>query len=127
MLSFEHYKNSKSIKDIVKKLFESRQVAHSFHLQTKSYSIHKALNNFYEEILDLTDKFVEAYQGQYGILTGYENIEPKQVKDIIPYLSECAKIFIEGRESMKESHLKNIMEEIITLTYTTLYKLENLK
>jgi len=128
MISLQDYKNSKDIRGLIAKLFESRQVAHNVHLQTKSYSKHKALNKFYEEILDFTDKLIESYQGQYGIVTGYEkmiSIEP--VSEVENYLEDCAKIFISAKEGLKDSHLKNIMEEIISLTYTTLYKLKNLK
>ena len=74
MLSLKDYKNAKDIKNLVAKLFESRQVAHNVHLQTKSYAQHKALNGFYENILYFTDTFVETYQGQYGILSGYEKL-----------------------------------------------------
>jgi hypothetical protein len=128
MLSLKDYKNAKDIKNLVAKLFESRQVAHNVHLQTKSYSQHKALDGFYNGILDLTDSLIETYQGQYGILRGYEEliiIEP--VNEIEIYLEDCAKIFVLARESISDSHLKNIIEEIISLTYRTLYKLKNLK
>lgn len=127
MMSLKEYKNSKDIKSLIKKLFESRQVAHNIHLQTKSYSQHKALNGFYDDILDLTDKLIETYQGQYGIVTGYENIEVTPVSDVENYLEDCAKIFVLAREGFKDSHLQNIMDEIIGLTYQTLYKLKNLK
>jgi hypothetical protein len=127
MMSLKDYKNSKDIKNLIKKLFESRQVTHNVHLQTKSYSQHKALNGFYEDILDLTDKLIETYQGQYGIITGYEGIEVSAVSDIETYLEDCAKIFTLGKEGLKDAHLQNIMDEIIALTYQTLYKLKNLK
>ena len=127
MISLKDYKNSNNVKSLIQKMFESRQVAHNFHLQTKSYSQHVALNEFYDEILELTDKFVESYQGQYGIISGYEQIEIALVSDIETYIEDCAKMFILGRDSLKDSHLKNIMDEIIALSYKTLYKLKNLK
>lgn len=129
MISLQDYKNSKSVKTLVRKLFESRQVAHNVHLQTKSYSLHKALDGFYNDILDHTDTFVETYQGQYGILTGYEKLDvsPLDESGIEDYLKDCAEIFTIARDSMKDSHLKNIMEEIIATTYRTLYKVRFLK
>lgn len=128
MMSLQDYKNAKDIKHLVAKLFEARQVAHNVHLQTKSYSAHKALDEFYSSLLEFTDDLIETYQGQYGIITGYEKlivVEP--VGDIESYIEDCAKIFNVAKEGMKDSHLKNIMEEIIALTYKTLYKLRNLK
>ena len=127
MMSLKDYKNSKDVKSLIKKMFESRQVSHNVHLQTKSYAQHKALNGFYDGILDLTDKFIETYQGQYGIVTGYESIEVNAVSDVESYLEDCAKIFAMGRDGLKDSHLQNIMDEVIALTYQTLYKLKNLK
>jgi hypothetical protein len=129
MISLQDYKNSKSVKTLVRKLFESRQVAHNVHLQTKSYSLHKALDSFYNNILDHTDTFIETYQGQYGIVSGYEKLDitPLEESGIEEYLKDCAEIFTIARDSMKDSHLKNIMEEIIALTYRTLYKVRFLK
>lgn len=127
MISLQEYKNSKSVKSLVQKLFESRQVAHNCHLQTNSYAEHKALQGYYENILEFIDTFVECYQGQYGILKDYEKIDVTIVKDIATYLEDCVKIFILGRDSIKDSHLKNIMDEIITLSYQTLYKIKYLK
>ena len=49
----------------------SRTQAHVFHLQTPSFAEHKALNDYYNGIVDLVDGFVESYQGKYGILNGY--------------------------------------------------------
>lgn len=126
MLSLQEYKQSKGVKGLVQKMFEARQVSHNLHLKTKSYSEHKALGGFYEDLLEKIDEFVETYQGQYGILEDCElNIKP--VKDSVEYLEDCAKLFAVGRDSIKESHLKNIMDEIIAMTYRTLYKLKNLK
>lgn len=126
MLSIDEYKQSKSVKGLVEKLFEARQIAHAYHLKTKSYSEHKALDDFYTKLLEMLDDFVETYQGQYGILTGYE-IKTQQVNNIVEYLEDCAKLFAVGQESLKDSHLKNIADEIVALTYKTIYKLKYLK
>ena len=56
-------------------LMQSRNQAHIYHLQVQgmgSYAAHKALNNYYEEIVDLVDSIAESYQGRYGIITGYK-------------------------------------------------------
>lgn len=126
MLSIQEYKQSKSVKGMVQKMFEARQVAHTCHLKTKSYAEHKALNKFYDEILELADTFVETYQGQYGILSGYE-IQTQPVSDPTEYLEDCAVLFKMGKDELKDSHLQNIMEEVVALTYQTIYKLKFLK
>lgn len=125
MISLQDYKNSKSINGLVNKLFESKTTTHLYHLKTKSYSVHKALQKFYETIEDFTDSFVETYQGQYGLLK-IDSISSGDVDDIEKYLEDSVKIFTIGRDSIKDSHLKNIMDEIITLTYQTIYKIKYL-
>lgn len=128
-MSLKDYKDAKSVKKLVEKMFEVRQTSHNVHLQTKSYSTHKALNSYYENLLGLIDSFVETWQGQYGILTGYENIQVSPIDDIISYLEDSVKIFMLGRDSLKDSdnHLKNILDEVVALTYSTIYKLKFLK
>lgn len=129
VMSLKDYKDGKSIKKLIEKLFEVRQTSHNFHLQTKSYSVHKALNSYYEDLLDLGDNFIETYQGQNGIILGYENIQVSAVDDIVAYLDDAVKIFSIARDSLKESdsHLKNILDEIVALTFRTIYKIKYLK
>lgn len=130
MISLENYRNSKEIKGLIQKLFESRQVAHNVHLQTKSYAMHKALNGFYDDIVGFADSLIETYQGQYGLISDYKmdvpNIKPEGIVD---YLEEAAEIFKLGHNSFneKDTHLHNILDEIVGLTYQTLYKLKFLK
>jgi len=54
--------------DFVGTLFLARDVAHSVHLNTRSYSKHKALRGFYDNVIDLADNFAEAYQGRHGLM-----------------------------------------------------------
>jgi hypothetical protein len=49
-------------------LFLGRNVAHSVHLNTRSFSKHMALNTFYDEVIDRADAFAEAYQGRHGLI-----------------------------------------------------------
>ena len=49
--------------EFIAKLFLTRELAHRYHLSTKSYSQHKALQNFYEDLLDLIDDLAEMTQG----------------------------------------------------------------
>ena len=64
--------NSKDCATMIAKaigiMFAGRTVTHIQHLKTKSYAEHKALNEFYDGIIDLADGLAEATQGQYGLL-----------------------------------------------------------
>ena len=129
MRSINEFKAGNKIKGFLNKLFEARQVAHIAHLQTKSYAEHKALNSFYDSILDLTDGFIEAYQGQYGIVTGYESISSTAPDSIEKYISDFADDVKAARKNLDENdtHLQNMLDEIISLAYSTVYKLRYLK
>jgi hypothetical protein len=126
MLSLQEYKQSKGAKGLVQKMFEARQVAHNLHLKSKSLSEHKALHGFYDDLLEYIDDFVETYQGQYGLL-GDSEISVEPVASAVEYLEDCAKLFSVGRNSLKDPHLQNILDEVVALTYKTIYKLKFLK
>ena len=66
--------------DMVCNILHSRTQAHVYHLQTKSYAEHKALNEYYDDIVPVFDGIVETYQGKYGIIKTYKTIEIKQYK-----------------------------------------------
>jgi hypothetical protein len=117
------------------KLFEARQMAHIFHLQVKAEMgsgwEHDALNTFYDGILEFTDDLIETYQGQYGIVEGYETIDTSatgQMKSL-EYIKQTVDFIRTERKSIKEedTHLHNIIDEIVALHYKTIYKLTNLK
>jgi hypothetical protein len=69
--------------DFIGVLFLARDVAHSVHLNTRSYSKHKALNIFYERIVGAADDFAEAYQGRYGLIGPITLNSAKKTPNII--------------------------------------------
>lgn len=127
MLSLNEFQSAKNASVLFSKLFEARDFAHKAHLATKSYAQHKALNSFYDNVLDLLDQLIEVYQGQYGLT----KIEFSSVKDadVIEYFEDLAKFVVEGHGAFdkKDSHIHNIVDEITALCYSTLYKLKFLK
>ena len=54
------------IGEMLQVLFWSRDQTHLWHLQTESYAEHKALNGYYDVIIDLTDRLIETAMGRYG-------------------------------------------------------------
>jgi hypothetical protein len=110
------------------RLFEARDVAHIEHLKVKgpgAYAAHTALGGFYDSLLDLADGFVESYQGKYGIVS----FEVKSVKplDFMEYIEELAKYIESSRDVFKDEYLKNQIDEMASLCYSTIYKLKFLK
>jgi hypothetical protein len=101
-------------------LFHSRDAMHIAHLQTTSFAEHKALNHYYDGILDLTDKFSEVYFGRN-----------KRVEIIIPesknmesmaHLKEMQSI-LDSEKDNYSSELQNIIDEMLSLVNQTLYLL----
>lgn len=112
------------------KLFQLRDEIHLNHLRVSgvgSYATHKALNEFYDGILDLIDSLIESYQGKYGIID--IEIPNSSKSDSIKCLEELVKLTDHGSvyNMFTETWIQNQIDEISTLTYQTLYKLKNLK
>lgn len=109
------------------KLFHARDVAHLFHLKTNSYAAHKASNEFYDSILDLTDSLIESYQGKNGIISLMIPASYTETStDLIAYLKELLTC-LETECPFKDSDELNIIDEIKSLIKQTLYKLTYLK
>lgn len=116
--------------EIVCRLLHSQTQVHVFHLQTKSYSEHKALQGYYEGIDALVDGLIESYQGKYGILTDYKTYDMEQYsngKKTITYFKELLKVIDDSRDSVEDSYLQNQIDTIQELINSTVYKLKFLK
>jgi hypothetical protein len=112
--------------DFVGTLFLARDVAHSVHLNTRSYSKHKALRHFYEDIVGLADKFSEAYQGRHGLIGPISLMGAKKTSNIIDFLVDSMAELEDNRYKVcdkTDTPIQNIIDEIIGLYLSTLYKL----
>jgi len=109
-------------------LLHSQIQIHVYHLQTKSYSLHKALETFYEKIDNLLDQYIETFQGKYGILEDYKAIDiDNNPENCVEYLKGLQKINNKTKIGHLDSDLDNIKDEINELINRTIYKLENLR
>jgi hypothetical protein len=117
------------------KLFESREMAHIYHLQVNgdmgSHAKHTALGEYYDGVLGLIDSIIETFQGQYGIVEEYDVIDTSETKskDTIEYFNELARFIKEERKciNLEDTHLHSIIDDIVVLIYQTLYKLKYTK
>lgn len=108
-------------------LFEVEVNTHIMHLQTTSYSQHKALKQIYEGIVDLRDRMAEAWQGEFGIIKGYRDIKVMEGADPVKYLEEVCEKTEEFHGSLKEPYLQSIVENIQEFLYSKKYLLKFLK
>jgi len=112
--------------DFVGILFLARDVAHSVHLNTRSYAKHVALNAFYDGIVDLADKFAEAYQGRHGLIGPIGLMSAKKTNNIIEFLQDHLAEIESNRYEVcpkTDTALQNLIDEIVALYLSTLYKL----
>jgi hypothetical protein len=123
------HKGADPVMTFVMCLLHSVTNAHILHLSTTSYSAHQALGNFYGEIGDLVDSFVEAFQGKYGLLTGYKSdyMVPSDAVSYMAYLSDEVARLRKEPQFPQDSELQNITDEIVQLIDSTSYKLKFLK
>jgi DNA-binding ferritin-like protein len=123
----EHKNYEKAAATFVSVLFHSATNTHFMHLQTTSFAQHKALQEYYEGIVDLTDKWAEAYQGCYDIIKTYP-ADFHLAKDPVAYIGKIKEFVDAIRGTLPdESQLLNIVDEIAALIDSTAYKLRFLK
>ena len=113
--------------EFVGTLFLARDVSHSVHLNTRSFAKHSALNEFYNNIVELADKFAEAYQGKYGLIGTISLMTAKKTNNIVAFLEGQLDELEEMRYKVVDKEctpLQNIIDEIFGLYYSTLYKIK---
>ena len=115
--------------DFLGLLFLARDVAHSVHLNTRSFSKHKALNIFYERIVGAADDFAETYQGRHGLIGPITLHSAKKPSNIIEFLEDSLKQIEEGRYEIcdkTDTALQQLIDNIVEVYLRTLYKLKSL-
>ena len=113
--------------DFVGTLFLARDVTHSVHLNTRSFSKHMALNEFYDNIVELADKFGEAYQGRHGLIGPISLMSAKKTGNVIEFLEDSLADIEKMRYDVvdkSDTPLQNIIDEIVGQYLSTLYKLK---
>ena len=113
--------------DFVGHLFLARDVAHSVHLNTRSFAKHKALQKFYEGIVGLADDFAEAYQGRHGLIGPISLQTAKKNTNIVEFIQDSLDEVEANRYKVceeKDTAIQNIIDEIVGLYLSTLYKLK---
>lgn len=125
----QQHKGADPVMQFVMCLLHSVTNAHILHLSTASYSTHQELGNFYAEIGDLVDGFVEAFQGKYGLLTDYKSdyAVPTNPIDYMNYLKAEVEKLRRDPKFPQDSELQNEVDNIANLINSTLYKLRFLK
>jgi DUF1680 family protein len=115
--------------DFIGLLFLARDVTHSVHLNTRSYSKHVALNIFYERIIGAADDFAEAYQGRHGLIGPITLNSAKKTANVVEFLENSLAEIEAARYDVcdkSDSTLQQLIDNIVEIYIRTLYKLKYL-
>jgi hypothetical protein len=123
--------DSSDVSKFISKLLESREMAQVYHWTVKgdmgSHAAHLALESYYSGVIEFIDDIVEVYQGQYGLIEGYDQIatDDTKSKDKLDYFKEVVEFVKSERSCIKseDTHLHTIIDEVVVLIYKTIYKL----
>lgn len=116
-----------SCADFIGHLFLARDVTHSVHLNTRSYAKHKALGKFYGDVIDLADTLAEAYQGRHGLIGPITLQSAKKTTNVVEFLEDSLKEIEDLRYKVcdkDETAIQNIIDEIVGLYLSVIYKLK---
>ena len=113
--------------EMVCQMLHSQKQSHIFHLGTKSYAEHMALNGYYTGIDELVDGLIESYQGKYGLLTNYKSYKNQSYKNknqVLKYFKGLLNTIEEKRDCCDDSYIQNQIDAVQELIYSTMYKLK---
>jgi len=118
--------------EFIAKLLSCAVQVQIYHLRCKgsgSYAMHTALGELYEAIPGIADSLAESIQGKNGLLNynlsgiSYDSniyVALSYVKEVLAYIQKTRK------EICQESYVQNQVDELESLFYYSIYKLETL-
>jgi hypothetical protein len=106
------------------KLLHAATNGHILHLQTKSYSEHKALQKYYEELPDLIDAIIEEWQGAYQEIIEYPSTYEAPTEDALQEVMAIRDFLVENRSVVGDyTSIQNSVDNLMSLLDSTIYKL----
>lgn len=106
------------------KLLHAATNGHILHLQTKSYSEHKALQKYYEELPDLVDNIIEQWQGAYQKIVEYPVTYEAPNPDALQEVMAVRDFLAKNRAVVGDyTSIQNQVDELMSLLDSTVYKL----
>jgi hypothetical protein len=116
------------IGDFILAILHTITNTHILHWQSKSFSEHTALGEFYNELQDLVDTLVESMQGKYQTILQFPATYHAPAASGLEELQVFGQYFAQGRQQLpQDSEIQNLCDEIAALIDQTTYKLTFLK
>lgn len=117
------------IEHLVSRVFATRNCAHLAHWNESSGYRHEVLGDFYGDVVDSLDKFIEAYLGNFNDRRISPPASTNPPTDIIECLESDAVWIASNSEALTEDVevLENILQELLAVYLSTLFKMKRLK
>ena len=113
-----------TIGEFLLKLLHAATNGHILHLQTKSYSEHKALQGYYEKLPDAVDSIIEQYQGAYQIIIQYPTAYEAPKTNPLEEVTYIRDFIVANRAVVGDyTSLQNEVDALLGIVESTMYKL----
>ena len=116
------------IEQLLERFLSFQQQIRLYHWTTRSYARHVASGSLYESLDKKIDQFIETLQGRHTIknvrfkMDVWSMTDKEIVKELHGFCDFLAKDIEEMLDELSiSSDLKNIRDEMISLTHQTLY------
>ncbi len=123
-MTYSFLNKTMDIPSFIGTLFQFRDRIHLVHLNTNSYSAHKALNSLYEDLLDIIDTLVESAQTDQLLNI---TIPQSQTSNDLSVVQELLDFVRTNRGTFPYSFQQNELDNLELKVSSTLYKLKFLK
>lgn len=119
--------NQVNINKLVKFFFTLQLNIKMYHFNTTSYARHKASDQFGDNLLELSDKFIEIFIGRYKVKPNFSGVKINSYylsDDGSEQLLRDGKDFLEKMNDLltvNDTELLNIRDELLSAINQTLY------
>lgn len=113
------------VEQLIARVFCTRDNAHLSHWKTPSYAEHMALGDFYEDIIEKLDNFIECHQGNSDLIDKVQ-LSSKPCSDILKCLEEDCQWIEKNYKALSDSvtPLQNLLDELMGVYIKAIYKLK---
>jgi DNA-binding ferritin-like protein len=118
------------MENLIRNLFMAQRCAHVHHWKVKSLSLHLALGDLYEALIEFADELAEMYMGAYGADIKIAQSDPNHFseQDPVEFIRQLHDVLKALEKSIpQDGFLVNKYQELQGMVAKTKYKAENLK
>jgi DNA-binding ferritin-like protein len=118
------------MENLIRNLFMAQRCAHVHHWKVKSLSLHLALGDLYEALIEFADELMEMYMGAYSADIKIAQSDPNHFseQDPVEFIRQLHEVLKALEHSIpQDGFLVNKYQELQGVVARVKYKMENLK